>query len=362
MTSAVAPSPHLGAAAEGFTGQVVKHPLLSEATNEIEEFIADPVARRIALLVGPSGVGKSTLKARVIEGIQTRRSNELDEHPERTAVLTTSVPSGQKVSMKWFYATLLDELEAPLTWRKIDPAVNRQQLRHQIHRATEAGLRSALLEEIERKRPTALIFDEADHFTRGRRSPELSVLADAFKDLSEQTEVPLVLIGTYVLLGFRALSAQFDRRTRLVHLRPYRFDDREDRLTFTWAVHQLASRLPVPQPELAEDIEMIYERTLGCIGNVYEWFALSLRKAHADNCERIEPRHLEACRMPLASLEGARVEIMGGMAKLREDADLLDRYRREIGLTPSGMIRPGVARSRKRPGKRGAHRDKVNGH
>jgi hypothetical protein len=211
MTSSLASPAMAGAPNDTFAGQLVRHPLLSAATRDIEEFIADPVARPICLLIGPSGVGKTSLRHRVIERIRVLRAEELEEHPERTAVLTTSVPSGQKVSVKWFYGTLLDELDAPLPWRKIDPAINREHLQHRIHQATEAGLRSALLEEIARQRPAALIFDEADHLTRGRRELELAILADAFKDLVVQTRVPLILIGT-----LRAHPRLHRQRVRMV--------------------------------------------------------------------------------------------------------------------------------------------------
>jgi hypothetical protein len=62
--------------------------------------------------------------------------------------------------------------------------------------------------------------------------------------------------------------------------------------------------------------------------------------------------------MPLASLDGARVEIKEGAAKLREDPRRLERYRREIGLLPKAS-RPARSSPRLKPGKRGPRRDKV---
>lgn len=317
-----------------FEGQVVGHPMLETATSDVRSFIANPVARPIGLLVGPTGVGKSTLLKHVIAGIEGDRAEELAAFPHRRAVLKTDVPSGQKVSLKSLYATLLDEMGAPLPGRQIDPEVNRADLRHRPHTMTEAGGRIAVLSEIEYRRPTAIVFDEADHFTRGRGKGQLLVLADVFKDLTLQTKLPLLLSGTYVLMDFRGLTAQFDRRVRDLHLRPYRFNLKVERLQFGWAVHQLAGRLPVPQPELAEDMDMIYERTMGCVGHVFDWFVLALIEALRAGSVRIEPKHLVAARLPLGTMESVRKDLLEGAKKFAEEREDLEKHRRLLGMPP----------------------------
>jgi hypothetical protein len=332
MTARKLLSPEAQAIVDAFEQQLVGHPLLVEATNDVRAFIANPVARPIGLLVGPTGVGKSTLLTKVVEGIEADRAAELAEHPQRRAVVKTSVPSGQKVSLKTLYASLLHDLEAPLADRRIDPAMNRRELRHKPHTMTEAGARLALINEIEWRRPTVIIFDEADHFTHGRGASQLLILADVFKDLAIQTGLPILLAGTYAMLAFRGLTAQFDRRVRDIHLRPYRYADRAERMKFAWAVAQLAGQLPIPQPDLADDIEAIYERTMGCVGHVYEWFVLALVEALADGTERVGPEHLERARLPLSTLAGVRAEITEGSKRLTETKDALVKHRRQLGL------------------------------
>lgn len=344
---------------ETFRRELVSHPILDQTTNDVRTYLSLPVARPIATLVGPAGAGKSTLVTRVIRDIAMRRAAEFTEFPERIPVLTTSVPSGRRVTMKSFYTTLLTQLDAPLPGRKIDPARRRELLRHKMHSPTEADLRAALLAEIARTQPAALIFDEADHFTRGRATPELASLADVFKDLANQTQLPILLVGTYVLLGFGDLTAQFARRERVIYLRPYDYAKPAERNQFRTAVYQLASRLPVPQPELADDIEMIYERTLGCVGNVKEWFLLALTEALAEGTDRVTEQHLMRTRQPLDRLDNARVEIKNGTVRLAETRGALANYRRELGLPPSKLTRPPARSAPTKPIKRRPRRDTV---
>jgi hypothetical protein len=337
----------------------VGHPFLEQATAEVRLFLASPSAKPICLLVGPAGVGKSTLVEHTAAEIQAERAGELTLCPERVAVLTTSVPSGHKVSLRSFYVMLLSQLGAVLPDRKIDPALNRQRLRHQAHTMTEADARIALLSEIERRRPSAIIFDEADHLVRGRGEIQRLALLDEFKYLAIETGLPLLLVGTYELLHFCGLAPPFDRRMRQIHLRAYDYGRKDERRTFQWAVRQLANRLPVPQPELADNIEAIYERTLGCIGSVHEWFLLALVAALADGSDRIGPRHLEAHRPTIAAVARAHTVMTDGAKRLTDSKQALAKLRGDLGL-PSDASRAARTASTRAVGRRNPNRDKVS--
>jgi energy-coupling factor transporter ATP-binding protein EcfA2 len=337
----------------------VGHPFLEQATAEVRMFLANPVAKPICLLIGPAGVGKSTLVEHTAASIHAERANELALHRERVAVLTTSVPSGHKVSLRPFYEMLLSQLGAVLPDRKIDPELNRQGLRHVTHVMTEADARIGLLAELRRRQPSAIIFDEADHLVRGRGEIQRLALLDEFKYLTIETGLPLLLVGTYALLEFCGLAPPFDRRMRQIHLRAYDYGRKDERRTFQWAVRQLANRLPVPQPELAEDIEAIYERTLGCIGSVHEWFLLALVAALADGSDRIGPRHLEAHRPTIAAAARAHTVMTDGAKQLTDSKEGLRKLRGELGL-PSGRSSTTRTAARRPVGRRNANRDKVS--
>src|SRR5438093_80013 len=177
---------------------------------------------------------------------------------------------------------VLRALEEPLIDYKIDYAT-RQVFRNQAgeftvtSRVANNELRQAMEQALRHRRPSAVLIDEAQHFTKMASGRRLSDQLDCLKSLASLTGCVHVLFGPYELLPCLNLSAQLSRRSIDIDFPRYRAEHPDDVLAFQRAIYSFQRHLPLAQePELWKEWEYCYTHSIGCIGILKDWFTRAL--------------------------------------------------------------------------------------
>jgi len=216
MSQGLTLGPEARLALDSFRDYTVAHPLLRAADEELRRFIAEPAGAALALVYGPTGVGKTTLVTRVQRVINESLAPELAADGSRSGltVVRLNAPEGSSF-WRAFYLQLGAELDDPFFDLPLRGRSNWGE------RATAAELRSRVVAAVQGRRPPAVLIDEAHHFALGVGPERLMQQLEVIKSLADACEVPFVLVGTYSVLDLRNLNGQLSRRSIDIHFRRY---------------------------------------------------------------------------------------------------------------------------------------------
>ena len=336
-----------------FAGKVVAHPRLKAAHQAVLRAIQQPAGASLILLVGPTGVGKTTLRRRVEQQLIAEALPELAQDPGRLPVVGVEAVAAESGQFNWkdYYTRALLALDEPLIAHKLDPqcAARRTSAGPPVGgRAAAPELRRALEQALRHRRPAAVIVDEAQHLTKLASGRRLLDQMDTLKSLAALTGTVHVLIGTYELLGLAHLSAQLSRRSVEIHFGRYRAEQAEDVLAFKSVLLTLQRQLPLAaEPDLVGRADYLYEHSVGCVGVLKQWLHRALAAALEEGQATLSARQLERHAAPGRKLLSLARELQEGEGALAGDDRARDEVRRLLGLpatpTPAGATGPDPA-------------------
>lgn len=323
-----------------FRSYTIAHPRLTAISDTLMRAIQEPAGRSLILVIGPTGVGKTTLRLRVEQELKERFLAAREADPGRIPVVAieAAAPDSGNFSWKDYYRRTLQALEEPLIDYKIDYA-SRHICRNQgggltiASRAGSPELRQAMEKALQHRRPSAVLIDEAQHLTKIASGRRLGDQLDCIKSLASFTGCVHVLIGTYDLLPCRNLSAQLSRRSIDIHFQRYRADNQEDIVAFQNVVFSFQRHLPVAEePTLWRDWEYCYAHSMGCVGILKDWFTRTLAQVLERTAVTVTRADLERHAWSLDQCEKMVQEALEGEAVLSERPGAIDRLRSLLGL------------------------------
>lgn len=171
-----------------FRSYTVAHPKLKTVTDALLRAIREPAGRSLILVHGPTGVGKTTVRLRIEQQLKQQFLALSEPDPGHIPVIgiEAAAPDSGNFSWKDYYRRALHALEEPLIDYKMDyttPHIRRNENGKFImaDRVGNHELRRAMEHALHHRRPTAVLIDEAQHFTKmasGRRlSDQLDCLS-----------------------------------------------------------------------------------------------------------------------------------------------------------------------------------------
>jgi len=107
-----------------FRSYTIAHPRLQAVSDALRRAIQEPAGRSLILVIGPTGVGKTTLRLRIEQELKERFLAAGEPNPGRIPVvgLEAVAPDSGNFSWKDYYRRALRALEEPLIDHKIDYA------------------------------------------------------------------------------------------------------------------------------------------------------------------------------------------------------------------------------------------------
>jgi len=366
--SAAVPSEHWTARLKRFQEYTVAHPHLVEAKDRLIAAIRESAPNSLILVIGPTGVGKSTLRGRIEQLLTTESLPDLESDPDRIPVVSVEAVAPPSGSFNWrdHFKRMLAAMDEPLIERKLTRPCDSdgdvvlvpgpKAPGGEFYRAAEQALCY--------RRPYAVLIDEAQHLAKMSSGRRLLDQLDVIKSLANRTGTVHALFGTYDLLAFRNLSGQLSRRSIDVHFRRYRADHAEDRKGFMNVLCSFQRQIPLPEPaDLLGNWEFLYERSVGCVGILKEWLVRTLSAILRRGATTLSLRDLTAHALMVSQCEKILAEITEGESRLAESDGARSRFRLALGLSSIETVRavPDSAHPAKgtRPGQRRPTRDPV---
>jgi hypothetical protein len=213
-----------------FKAYTVAHTRLEQTFAAVLQAIREPANAAYLVVVGPSGVGKTTLRRGVERHLSAPPTGPAPPEPGRLPVCAVTAVSPDSGSFNWkdYYRRALHALREPLIGEKAVVA-SRDGPREPDHWLGSAGvdapaLRRALEQALTHRRPRAFIVDEAQHLLKMASGRRLQDQMDSSKSLADHGQTVHVLVGTYELLALQTLSGQVIRRGVTLHFPRYRAD------------------------------------------------------------------------------------------------------------------------------------------
>jgi GTPase SAR1 family protein len=364
-----------------FEDKFVKHARLEEKHRELMDYIHEPAGVSLVFVVGPTGVGKTTLLHGVVRQLTEEAMPDLERDRGRIPVFAIEAATPEARGFDWadFYIRCLTGLHEPLIGHKIDYGETEglrtdQEGRLVIHyNARTRALRRTLEKCLIHRKLAALIVDEAQDFQKVSGGRRLLDQMDTLKSLTSLSHTLWVLVGHYELLTLIDLNGQLSRRSREIHFTRYRYECEEDTKAFRGALLTFQSHLPLErEPNLLKHWEYLYEHSLGCVGIIKDWLRLTLAAALEDDEKKPFLSYLRKYQIPPRKLVNMAREIREGEIAMEEKEAQRAELRRLLNMSAEPVrksmaetgdaSKPATARSEHRSravGKRNPQRDPV---
>jgi Cdc6-like AAA superfamily ATPase len=273
---------------EHFRKSRIDHPNLDRSFEQAMSAINSACGPKVVIVTGPTGAGKTTLARMIYKTLQEQYSELSKQDPGTVPVAGFNAipPNGSSFNWKDFYIRLLEKHGDVLTNRKM--LVPRQHDLFEgmsaplpIERSTTEALRRATEKCLKHRKTKVLIIDEAHHILMVNDPKRLEFQFEALKSLTIESDVVIVLVGTYKLLAIRDQSGQLVRRSEIVHFPRYRLQTKEELENFTHTLKQLVLRLPLPTAPVITKAEAKYffVKSGGSIGILKDWLSRCLEHA-----------------------------------------------------------------------------------
>jgi energy-coupling factor transporter ATP-binding protein EcfA2 len=358
-----------------FRSQLVLHAHFRDALDalHLEITVAEP--NTVIFLIGPPGVGKTTLYHVLEREIweQYRKEMEVDRGFMPACGIQAMEGDSQRFSWRDYRCRFLLKLDPVAIDRKLPMSPDDWKKTHKsvVPPASALGrgdLRYSFEQAVKRRKVKVLLIDDADAIAKassGRR--QLSQL-EVTKSEADIVEVPHVMFGTYDLWKFReGISNHLTRRTVDVHFGRYRIDRQRDYETFTRVVRAFRRRLPLREPpDLDPCMDFLYERTNGCVGSLCVLLRKALHHALTEGKETITLAHLQRHALAVNKCISLSTEAAAMEKEFDESSDKTAELRKMLGLkplpSPAPLPKPEAHGNGHKPGVRSPFRDPIGLH
>jgi energy-coupling factor transporter ATP-binding protein EcfA2 len=325
-----------------FKAYTAAHPFLERADTQVRSTLREPGGASLIFIIGPTGVGKTTLLTFIEQRLLKHAQDQLVQDPDHVPVikLDAMAPSARQFRWPDFYTRALMAVSEPLIDYKVErgavlPVFNERMGRHVPPRLVgdAAALQRSWEQVLKYRRPEAILIDEAHHFAKTAGGNRLEDQLDHVKSLAIATRTIHILAGTYDLLLFRNLNAELSRRSIDVHFPRYEATNLEERKAFQRALLTFQRQLPLEKaPNLVQQWEICYAHTVGCVGILKDWLTQALSEALETGAKTISPSLLAAHAPSVDRCHQMITDIEEGEKALRADPEATERLLARLGL------------------------------
>ncbi len=392
----------IGAAARQAAGNV--HPLITKfRQKKVAHAKAKACLKRLILLletarpesiivlIGPGGVGKSTLLQRLKQHLIDFYGARMESDPGFLPYVSVKAVAGLDGTYNWKDGLTRTLVEAGEILIK-SKAINRFEV--DLDGESVTRLRALVREELRRalenlfahRGVPVLIIDEASAILMGRKGVPPLLQFEILKSLAVCLEKPILLAGAYDLLGILDGTGQLVRRSEVVHFSRYTHKGTTEDLVddhpalvadlehFRNALHTFLEAIEVEkEADFTQFDEYFLMKSVGCVGNLKDWLERAYAMALDSESKILTLAIIHATEPTNKTLSKLTTEAILGEEKLRDlsDSDLaalqgwaevpelpVKVSEGDFGAT---AVKPRMPRKPIKPGKRGPSRDPIGG-
>ncbi len=340
----------------GFKSIKLFHKKFQDVMDQLKFFTSDPYDPSIILLMGTTGVGKTTITTKFCNEFYDAWNKRLENESDETirARMMASIPISYLVSptavsgnfsVRSLHVSLLESFGE---WGIDRKTSYKPKILERAHKARVDDLHQASINTLNHRNTNICLVDEAQHITSSNSIRRNREILDGIKTLCDKTKTTFVFIGTEELRKFAHLTGQLSRRVILIKFSSYS-DSTEDLFHFRSIVKSLGAKMPFSEPQdLSPYYDLLYEKSLGLIGVLTETLYNAVKFALYNGFEKITHECIRFSLKDQESLESIRRE--QDPTFFLGDFGSDDRTKNSPRRKKSG---------RKKPGRRNPTRDKT---
>ena len=304
-----------------FKNITVPHQHLQSALNQLLLNLQEPADISIFFIVGPTGVGKTTLRLRAEKMLLEEYLPDLLTHPGQVAIAGMEVvaPESGKFSHRDYYIRALEAVGEVLVAYKSSYGLDYSP--DPIHTSKQsAALRRSLENVLRYRQVNTLMIDEAQHLLMTAGAHQMLQQMNWIKSIANVTNTTHALFGTYELLNCCRLSGQLSRRSDDIHLPRYRGQIQADVTEFVKVLQSLQRHIPLAQePTLDQWYEYLLDYSIGCVGILKTWLIRAFRNALVEEAKTLTMKHLQQSEYSAARRQQLLEEAEAGERRLHND-------------------------------------------
>jgi hypothetical protein len=295
----------------------VKHKNLEDVAMDLMMLLNPFNETNILFLIGATGVGKTTLVKRLIRVVVEKLQAECRKKASIVSLIFIPAPANGEKSLSWVsvYEKILKASNEILVKKKQANVIENGIMTVQPRKYKNLqALRDALESMLKNRKVRVLAIDEAYHMLR---FGNYSAVMDTLKQISEGTNVKLLLIGSYNLLDLACDYGQVSRRAEILHFERYHRDCDTDEKQFADIVEKIQENWPCEIiPNFSAISKELMEASLGCIG-LLKSLMLRALVMQLENKGKWNPIFLSKAAKSMKLLESIKKEIEHGEAKIK---------------------------------------------
>lgn len=296
----------------------VNHSELARVARDLDELLDPNNHTKIIAIIGPTGIGKTTLATNILTKLVDRFTAQ--RQPHEVPVIYVSAPANGDKSMSW--KTLYRRIQTAAGEKHIDLQRQTQVSEGEMHamrgeRASLAHMREMLEAVIRKRNVRVIVIDEALHLLRFDQN---AAIMDTLKSLADIHHTKLVLIGTYQISPLMIEYGQLARRSAILHYRRYAIPQKsnsqklnDSQTSFKDAIIKLQSQWPcVEVPHLEAVWDTLMNASLGSVGllksQLLQLASLQMKRKG----EKFEAKDLQRAIKPPKQLRMIEAETLAG--------------------------------------------------
>jgi ABC-type nitrate/sulfonate/bicarbonate transport system ATPase subunit len=318
-----------------FSSITYVHPHLLRTVAHLQELMEPGNDIKVIALIGPTGIGKTTLIDKCLLSLVQRFAPVRLPHEVPVAMIAAPSNGERSVSWKTIYRRMQMACGGILLDQQRKAEVTDAELAAvRVDRVGLAQRREFLEAEVRHRRVRLLGIDESHHLLRFGSS---DAMMDTLKSLADiQAETKLMLVGTYQIAPLLTTYGQLARRSAILHYKRYHLsaqpkDDSptEDEAAFREVLRKVEEDWPCEAvPNLQAAWKFVMRSSLGSVGlmKMQVTQLASLQMGHKR--ERVRKLDVECAFKAPKMLNQIEAEMVDGEESLRGacygEADLSD--------------------------------------
>lgn len=318
-----------------FSSITYVHPNLLQTVAHLHELMAPGNDIKVIALIGPTGIGKTTLIDKCLHSLVQRFAPVRLPHEVPVAMVAAPANGERSLSWRTIYRRMQTACGGVLLDQQRQAKVTNDELA--AVRADRIGLaqrREFLEAEVRHRRVRLLGIDESHHLLRFGAS---DAMMDTLKSLADiQAETKLMLVGTYQIAPLLTTYGQLARRSAILHYKRYRLSDQpkddsptEDEAAFREVLKKVEEDWPCEEvPNIQAAWKFVMRASLGSVGLLKMQVTQLALLQMEHKWERVRKKDVQRAFKPPKMLDQMEAEMVDGEESLRGacygEADLDD--------------------------------------